>query len=185
MRSIPKLLFLLIPLVLLVGCGDDDPAAPTVNSNTAWFEDVSAAPGEEVTMNIMIHNAEPIIFVQMPFILEETACHVTGFAFAGPFESPLLFREDEDGENCRYNTWAVVDTPIPAGDHHYATITFTIEAEAVNQDVLVEDYEYIGPFSMDPGNSLYRHFPNFGTMAAKVINVSVTAGTVTVAQPPK
>jgi hypothetical protein len=182
MKSIVKLL-LLLPLVLCYGCSDDDPAAPTSNPNKVWFEDATGEPGDQVTMDIMIHNAEPIIFVQLPFSLEETACQVTDFAFAGSFASPILSDEDEDSEPCRYNTWAVVATPLDVGDHLYATITFTIDDPATAQSVSVQGYEYIGPFSRDPGNNLYRHYPNFGTMSGKTIPAAVTDGALEITQP--
>ncbi len=184
MRSIHWLLFVLLPLVLCVGCGsDDNPATPAANPNTVSFVNASGPPGGQVTMDIMIHNAEPIFMVQLPFTLDESACQVTSFEFAGPFAASILNSKDEDSAAARYNTWAVATAEVPAGDHLYATITFTIGAEATSQSIAVQDYEYIGPFSLDPGNNYYRHFPNFGTMSGSSLTADVTHGTLTVEQP--
>lgn len=184
MRSISKLMVVIVPLLLLFGCSDDDGGSgPQVNPNTAWFEEVSGAPGDQVTMQIMIHNAEPIIFVQMPFVFSDLACSVASVEFGGPFASPILSNLDEDPDPDRCNVWAAVATPIPAGDHLFATVNIDIAAEATSQTVMVEDYSYIGSFSLDPGNDLYRHFPNFGTIDGKAITIEVTQGSVTIVAP--
>ena len=65
----------------------------------------------------------------------------------------------------------------------FATVSFDIAPDTQNQTVTVNEYTYIGPISIDPGDDLYKHFPNFGTMGGKVIGVEVTAGTVAVLQP--
>ena len=184
MRSVPRLMFLCIPLTLAVGCGKDDTTGPQVNPNRAWLENVTVAPGNEVTMDLMIHNAEPIIFAQLPFKFSGTGCAVKSIEFAGPFATPLLSNPDEDSDPNRCNTWAAVGIQVPAGDHQFATITFTIDAQAPAEIVKVEDYSYIGSSSIDPRNNLYKHFPNFGTFSGKVLDVDFTDGKITVQPPP-
>jgi hypothetical protein len=187
MRSIPRFMFLLLvfPLAFALGCGsDDDSTGPEVNPNTAWFTSATAAPGKAVTVDLMIHNAEPIMFAQLPFKVSGVACEITSVEFSGAFASPLLSNTDEDTAPDRCNTWAALLSEVPAGDHVFAKITFTIDAEAPAGSVKLEDYTYVGAFSLDPDNPNYKHFPNFGNMSGKVLNVDFTDGTITVQLPP-
>ena len=197
MRSIPKLLFLLIPLVLLIGCGDDDDPGPQINLNTAWWEVVpppagkaaTVGPGEEVTLRLMIHNSVPIAGVEMPFVPSSIDCSVvddeTDITILAPFANWLLvfknWDDDDSNRCCPLTANHPSLPPVEAGDHAFLEVTFTISAEAEAQTITVDACSFIGSIPIIEGEAL--HTASFATVDGNTIMVEFTPGEIVVVAP--
>jgi type 1 fimbria pilin len=188
MRSLSRIIVLLVPFLLLVGCGSDDDdggGTPQVNNNTAWFEVVppgtgTVAPGDAITLRLMIHNAQAITGVEMPFKILGSECTVDNPVILPPFDA-FLALPDVDTDPLEVDTIVTMQIGVSAGDHVFAMVTINIDAQAQDQTIHISEYNYNTPNPLGPGEVL--HAASFAAGTTPYI-VEFSSYEITVEVPP-